>query len=160
LCSSNNNWPGNFGRFLPKKFQILSPSDFGFHNALLTKDGLKFIDFEYFGWDDPVKLTCDFLLHPGMDLTDIQKTLWLKKMKEIFSFDKKFQQRLKVSYCLYGLCWCLIMLNVFIPGRNDGKVGLASVVNKKEQKQTKQLEKSRQMLNQIIKVNKQEFIYE
>ena len=46
--------------------RTLSPSDFGFHNAIRRPDGsLFFIDFEYFGWDDPVKLTSDTALHPG-----------------------------------------------------------------------------------------------
>ena len=41
--------------------QTLSHSDFGFHNALRTDGGeLVFVDFEYFGWDDPVKLVADF----------------------------------------------------------------------------------------------------
>ena len=32
--------------------RTLSPSDFGFHNALRRSDGrLAFLDFEYFGWD-------------------------------------------------------------------------------------------------------------
>ena len=48
----------------------LSPSDFGFHNALLEADGrLTFVDFEYFGWDDPVKIVADVMLHPGMGLS-------------------------------------------------------------------------------------------
>ena len=55
---------------------ILSPSDFGFHNTIKSKK-LYFIDFEYFGLDDPVKLVIDFILHPGMKLN-----LQLKKMAE------------------------------------------------------------------------------
>ena len=51
--------------------RILSPSDFGFHNAIRRPDGaLAFVDFEYFGWDDPAKTVVDFLLHPGMTLSD------------------------------------------------------------------------------------------
>ena len=47
---------------LPRHKQILSPSDFGFHNSLMTINGsLTFIDFDYFDWDDPVKLTADFI---------------------------------------------------------------------------------------------------
>ncbi|MDB3920167.1 hypothetical protein N9349_05380, partial [Candidatus Pelagibacter sp.] len=45
--------------------RILSPSDFGLHNTLSEKNKLHFIDFEYFGWDDPIKLICDFVWHPG-----------------------------------------------------------------------------------------------
>ena len=41
--------------------RCLSPSDFGFHNALREPSGrLRFIDFEYAGWDDPAKLVGDF----------------------------------------------------------------------------------------------------
>ena len=45
--------------------RCLSPSDFGFHNALLLSDGsLTFHDFEYAGWDDPAKLVGDFFCQP------------------------------------------------------------------------------------------------
>ena len=47
--------------------RCLSPSDFGFHNAILANDGrLRFIDFEYAGWDDPSKLICDFFCQPAV----------------------------------------------------------------------------------------------
>ena len=60
----------DFALELPQKWRSLVPSDFGFHNSLRRGDGsLAFLDFEYFGWDDPVKLTADILLHPGRDLT-------------------------------------------------------------------------------------------
>jgi hypothetical protein len=52
-----------------ERWRSLCPPDFGFHNALRRASGeLVFIDFDYFGWDDSVKVTCDFLLHPGMRL--------------------------------------------------------------------------------------------
>ena len=50
--------------------RALSPSDFGLHNAMRGEDGrLRFIDFEYFGWDDPVKLVSDTALHPGQQFS-------------------------------------------------------------------------------------------
>ena len=56
----------SFDTVLEQKWRSLVPSDFGFHNALRDERGrLTFIDFEYFGWDDPVKLTADVMLHPG-----------------------------------------------------------------------------------------------
>ena len=59
----------SFNQELAQNLRTLSPSDFGFHNALRRVDGsLAFLDMEYFGWDDPVKLACDFVLHPGMSL--------------------------------------------------------------------------------------------
>ena len=43
----------------------LSPSDFGFHNALVDeRAGLTFLDFEYAGRDDPAKLVSDFFCQP------------------------------------------------------------------------------------------------
>jgi len=159
LSKSKKLWPGNIEEQLSHDCQLLSPSDFGFHNIFLTKDGLKFFDFEYFGWDDPVKLTCDFLLHPGMVLSDQQKTLWLKSMKEIFSNDSYFSQRLRASFGLYGLCWCLIMLKVFTDSRGKR---IASVVenNKMEKKQTAQLEKSKKMLIYLNETHKNGLPYE
>lgn len=43
--------------------RILSPSDFGFHNALKAKR-LVFFDFEYAGWDSAEKLVTDFFAQP------------------------------------------------------------------------------------------------
>ena len=43
----------------------LSPSDFGFHNALAAPGApLVFLDFEHAGWDDPAKLIADFCNQP------------------------------------------------------------------------------------------------
>ncbi len=58
---------GAFGT-LSEADRTLSPSDFGFHNALRRPDGtLCFLDFEYFGWDDPVKLVVGFPVASGDD---------------------------------------------------------------------------------------------
>src|SRR5262245_49346383 len=47
--------------------RCVSPSDFGFHNALATRGGrLVFIDFEYAGWDDPAKAANDFFCQPAV----------------------------------------------------------------------------------------------
>lgn len=99
--------------------RILSPSDFGFHNALSTEDGsFVFLDFEYFGWDDPVKLTADVLLHPAMQLNDGLKHRFLNGMMNLFNKPERavFQARFQALYPLFGLIWCLIILNVFLPG--------------------------------------------
>ena len=98
----------------------MSPSDFGFHNALRKIDGsLVWLDFEYFGWDDPAKLICDFLFHPGFNLTEKQSRQWLQGCQQIFIADSQLSERLYYSLPLYGLRWCLIILNVFL--RNENK---------------------------------------
>ena len=160
LKFSKQNWPGYFYYNLPKQNQLLSPSDFGFHNAIQTKNGLRFIDFEYFGWDDPVKLTSDFVLHPGMDLTDEQKKLWVENMKIIFSHNSSFIERLNVSYFLYGLCWCLILLNEFSKDGIEKRNLASSQKYDVKQKQAEQLLKSKALLNHLTNKSTIGFPYE
>jgi len=101
---------------LERCYQTLSPSDYGFHNALRGKNGkLTFLDFEYFGWDDPVKMLCDFMWHPGMDLSVNCKRYFIEKAVDRFSCDPFFIMRLRLFYPLYGLIWALILLNDFLP---------------------------------------------
>lgn len=98
------------------QFQMLSPSDFGYHNVLRRDDGqLVFIDFEYFGWDDPAKLTSDFLLHPANDLAPEWKIRVLDRMTQGFSEDKNLKTRVGTLFPLIGLKWTLLLLNEFVP---------------------------------------------
>jgi hypothetical protein len=99
--------------------RTLSPSDFGFHNAIRrSRDGsLAFVDFEYFGWDDPAKTVADLLLHPGMALPEILKQRFAGRFLERFSFIPGLRDRARIVYPLYGLKWCLILLNDFLPDR-------------------------------------------
>ncbi len=54
------------GERLAPSRRCLSPSDFGFHNILAhPRQGLSFLDFEYAGWDDPVKMVCDLFAAPA-----------------------------------------------------------------------------------------------
>ena len=78
---------------------------------------MAFLDFEYFGWDDPVKLTADILLHPGQKLG---LPLW-RRFRDaavgVYGDDRSFATRLAAFYPLFGLRWVLILLNEFIPER-------------------------------------------
>jgi hypothetical protein len=53
---------------LPADKRCISPSDFGFHNAIRTHKGVKFFDFEFGGWDDPAKAVVDFMLQPKVPI--------------------------------------------------------------------------------------------
>lgn len=110
-------WPDESrSQNLPKDKQILSPSDFGFHNCIKITDGsLKFIDFDYFGWDDPVKLTADFIWHPAMKLNIKLIKKWKLSMIKQFSIDPYFEVRLNAAMPFYGMRWVLIILNEFLP---------------------------------------------
>jgi hypothetical protein len=103
---------------LPQKWRSLVPSDFGFHNAMRLSDGsLTFVDFEYFGWDDPVKLTADILLHPGQLLQPRQRQEFRRLALRLYGDDPAFAHRLSAYLSLFGLRWVLILLNEFIPER-------------------------------------------
>jgi thiamine kinase-like enzyme len=105
-------------RALPKSAWDFSPSDFGYHNALRTAEGrLQFVDFEYAGWDDAVKLTSDFLWHPGMRLSAFERSAYLDAALARYRDVPGFADRLAAQHPLYGLRWCLILLNEFLPER-------------------------------------------
>ena len=106
--------PGEYP--LASALRTLSPSDLGFHNTIRLGDGgLGFIDFEYFGWDDPVKLVSDVLWHPGHQLSDEERLHFRRQASDIYSADSAFQARLYRQFPLYGLRWALIVLNEFLP---------------------------------------------
>ena len=99
--------------------RALSPSDFGFHNARRRADrSLVFFDFDYFGWDDPVKPTGDFLLHPGMhDVARRNASNSPPSATQIYGADETSASGCAALYPLFALRWCLILLNEFLPER-------------------------------------------
>ena len=107
-------------RRLDAALRRLIPADFGFHNALRRPSGtLCYIDFDYFGWDDPVKLAADFVLHPGMSLTDGERRSFIANLAEALSDDADFKPRLRRHLELYAARWALILLNPFRTDRKD-----------------------------------------
>lgn len=140
----------DFSRKLPRYKQSLIPADFGFHNAIKAADGyMHFIDFEYFGWDDPVRLAADFLLHPGMALDDENKSRFRRGMIDIFQADAEFEQRLLQLMPLYGIRWALILLNEFLPDRWQARVFAGETASWQEIKAI-QLEKARMALDKTL----------
>ena len=108
--------PG-FAEPISARQRRLVPADFGFHNALRGRDGrLRFFDFDYFGWDDPVKLAADFVLHPAMDLNEGEGKAFVRRMRAHLTEDAEFERRFAVCYPLYALRWALIVLNMFRVG--------------------------------------------
>lgn len=109
-------------KILPRRYQTLSPSDFGFHNSLRTHSGkLVFIDFEYFGWDDPAKMVADFFLHPKMNFPISMRAFFFNHISKEIPQDKTFSKRVAIMYLLQSVRWCLIMLNVHVRMRGDSK---------------------------------------
>lgn len=154
IQAARNHENGFFDNQLSRSKQILSPSDFGAHNAIRNESGqIIFIDFEYFGWDDPVKLVSDFYWHPGMNLSEDLKKYWIQLSKSIFCEDVSFEQRLRAYLPLFGLRWCLILLNEFLPHRLSQRIRANSMklIDIREMRLT-QLKKSYSLLKQIMKI--------
>lgn len=146
-------------RCLEVGHQTLSPSDFGLHNMLRREDGRHcFVDFEYFGWDDPVKLVADFLLHPGMRLSPAWRSLFFRRMLPIFGDDHPFECRFRALFPLYGLRWCLIMLNEFL-GEGFARRSFARDGGRfdREEVRRRQLDKATTLLNELEEADGQFF---
>lgn len=142
-----------FDASIGPELQILSPSDFGAHNAIKSESGrISFIDFEYFGWDDPVKLVADFYWHPGMNLTSDLRTQWIARCGEVFRDDASYAARLDAYLPLYGLRWCLILLNEFLPAGFAKRMHADSGLGRDmDSVLVLQLGKSKSLLTQIVK---------
>lgn len=129
--------------------RILSPSDFGFHNAIRTDSGLVFLDFEHFGWDDPAKTISDFLLHPAMKLSFELRRQFADQAITALSKDLNLLARLPIVYPFFGLKWCLIFLNEFLHDDIQRRQFAASCQLDVASVQKDQLIKSRRMLTRI-----------
>jgi hypothetical protein len=140
-----------FDAILPRPSQSLIPADFGFHNCLRRPDGkLAFLDFEYFGWDDPVKLTADFLLHPGMTLDSLTSRRFRAAAGRRYAADAHFGARFDALFPLFGLRWVLVLLNEFLPERWQVRVNAgAGQSNDWTQAKIRQLARAGSLLNRV-----------
>lgn len=139
----------DFSAALPRTDQALIPADFGFHNVLRTAQGRSvYIDFEYFGWDDPVKLASDFIHHPGVNIAMALKRKFADLMGSAFAYSRHFDQRLILLHPLFGVRWALILLNEFLPDVWERRQN-ARVLEDWETAKANQLQKAAKMLSQL-----------
>lgn len=93
----------------------ISPSDFGFHNALIKKNRVRFLDFEYAGWDDPAKMVGDFFSQLAVPIPAQYFESFVSEVMAPFSESEFLVQRANLLRPIYQIKWCCIALNVFIP---------------------------------------------
>lgn len=93
--------------------RCISPSDFGFHNAIRTPKGIKFFDFEYAGWDDPTKAVADFDLQPRVPVEARGGVL----SEAIPLWSQALAARLKALLPILELKWACIILGPLDPRR-------------------------------------------
>ncbi len=134
-----------FDRELPQQRLTLIASDFGAHNVLRLANGrLAFVDFEYFGWDDPVTSVANFVLHPGMELTEQQRGIYTNRLAEHFGAIE--EARAKALLPLYAVRWCAIILGDLLPERWQHRVEAASGAYTWDQVRELQVRKARRLL--------------
>jgi hypothetical protein len=136
-----------FAAPLPLPLRVLSPSDFGFHNALRRPDGtLAFLDFEYFGWDEPAKAVADVMLHAGMALPRALARRYRDRVTAaLVAGDPDFPRRFALFFPAMRAVWCLILLNEFLPERWARRV-LSGAADDRAAAQARQLAKACDML--------------
>lgn len=94
----------------------LSPSDFGFHNALASDDGkLVFVDFEYAGRDDPAKLVVDFFCQPEVPILPPYRDRFTARLSRGLPMDEAALARCRVLIDACRIKWACILLNDFLP---------------------------------------------
>jgi hypothetical protein len=99
---------------LDESLLCISPSDFGFHNAIRTASGVRFIDFEFAGWDDPAKTLADFALQPRIPIGPILFPLFCEMVGGHAS-----RRRCIVLASILQLKWASIILGVLDPWRSE-----------------------------------------
>ncbi len=106
----------NMDEVLAPELRRVSPSDFGFHNALRAPNGeLYFLDFEYAGMDDPAKMVCDFFCQPDLPAPRSELPAFLERTRETSPDDATLSARVDLLLPVYRMKWCCIMLNDFLP---------------------------------------------
>jgi hypothetical protein len=103
---------GDFEDKLDSSGFRVSPSDFGFHNAILTPSGVRFFDFEFSGWDDPAKTLADFFLQPRVPVCGDFNEFLMRK-----SIIIPQRRRLAALASVLSLKWACIILGVLNPAR-------------------------------------------
>lgn len=129
--------------------RCVSPSDFGFHNALRRDGRVWFIDFEYAGMDDPAKLVCDFFWQPAVPVPWDLRELFLTSLEGCLGDDRAVVKRTEALFPAFGLKWCCIVLNDFVRAdraRREFALGDPGEVDRRREQQ---LAKARAMAERI-----------
>jgi len=131
---------------VPAGDRCLSPSDFGFHNAREDEAAkLRFIDFEYAGWDDPAKMVCDFFCQPTVPAPRECFDHFAETIATSLSRPAIHEQRFRLLLPVYQIKWCCILLNDFLPA-GDRRRQFALPASQQEERRSQQLSKARAAL--------------
>ena len=129
--------------------KILSPSDFGFHNALVSSDDqVCFIDFEYAGWDDPAKLVGDFFSQVAVPISSEFLQSFMNTAFESLINPEAAKRRAEILLNPYKIKWVCIILNVFLKNNLERRLFANPSLNITQLKEL-QLRKATKLLSGI-----------
>ena len=128
---------------IPEGQRCLSPSDFGFHNALLCAGGrLRFFDFEYAGWDDPAKMIADFFSQVAVPVPEEYFDFFCAEATRGLKDRELIRSRARRVLAVHRLKWVCLLLNDFLPAVSDRR-RFALGTEGLEERKARQLEKAR-----------------
>lgn len=129
--------------------RCISPSDFGFHNALAEDSGaIRFLDFEYAGWDDPAKTAGDFFAQVAVPVPQELFDPFIGEITQVFPRPHELVHRARLLRPVYRVKWCCIALNVFHPVHLARRKFADPALDETELK-TAQLAKAEQLFQSI-----------
>jgi Phosphotransferase enzyme family len=134
---------------LPSTERCISPSDFGFHNAIYELSRkFRFFDFEYAGWDDPAKMICDFFCQPKVPVRIEHFNFFVSKACSEFPEPDVIRRRARFLLPLYQFKWCCILLNEFLPVSRERRT-FSSEASDFTERKSQQLAKAREWIKKI-----------
>ncbi len=93
---------------------FVTPSDFGFHNAIIKNGRTYFIDFEYAGIDDMVKTICDFFCQPKYPVSIKHLSKFTSSLLGLVKDPVHLVWRIHELMPICQMKWCCIILNIFL----------------------------------------------
>src|SRR5207247_7759349 len=93
----------------------------------------------------------DFLLHPAMSLSEDLKGRFTTGVLSFFPDCPRLLQRVVSVYPLFGLKWCLIFLNEFLPDPFRRRQFAATAGVDRPVLQLRQLAQAKQMLKRMTR---------
>ncbi len=129
--------------------RCISPSDFGFHNAVRTSARICFIDFEFAGLDDPAKAVEDFTLQPRVPIANSRSPL-LEALPIEQYLD--VSRRCEAIGPILELKWACILLAILQPARLEEIAAIIPGQNFEDLVE-KRLEQASDYLSQIRWIN-------
>ena len=115
----------------------------------MEKNGkLRFIDFEYAGWDDPAKLVCDFFCQLAIPVPLRYLPMFIEQISINAKIPDLMAKRVEILLPVYRVKWCCIILNDFLDVHSKRRHFASNKTS--IQRKPKQLEKAKVYFSQFL----------